>query len=281
MLGGRAFVALVDARGPIDGRTPLATVETRELAPNDWVVIPAGVAHGFLALEPTRLLYLVTNEYDGSDELGFAWDDPAVGVPWPVGRARRRRAPDRVRARRRRTRRSPSWWRASAPRPRPGRDWRRRLPASRLISDGPASSGTLAALSVATFGARLSLYRGPSPSGAVLRKSAVSLVLTLIATLSVAAPSIAAVSSGAKVVIIVGATEGTTSAYRQDADEIYATAIQYTSNVVKVYSPNATWARVKAEVAGASVVIYLGHGNGWPSPYSIRRRSTRPRTASG
>jgi dTDP-4-dehydrorhamnose 3,5-epimerase-like enzyme len=29
------------------------------------------------------LLYLVTNEYDGSDELGFAWDDPAVGVPWP------------------------------------------------------------------------------------------------------------------------------------------------------------------------------------------------------
>jgi len=28
-------------------------------------------------------MYLVTNEYDGSDELGFAWDDPAVGVPWP------------------------------------------------------------------------------------------------------------------------------------------------------------------------------------------------------
>jgi dTDP-4-dehydrorhamnose 3,5-epimerase len=25
----------------------------------------------------------VTNEFDGSDELGFAWDDPAVGVPWP------------------------------------------------------------------------------------------------------------------------------------------------------------------------------------------------------
>jgi dTDP-4-dehydrorhamnose 3,5-epimerase-like enzyme len=26
----------------------------------------------------------VTNEFDGSDELGFAWDDPAVGVPWPA-----------------------------------------------------------------------------------------------------------------------------------------------------------------------------------------------------
>jgi dTDP-4-dehydrorhamnose 3,5-epimerase len=46
-------------------------------------VIPAGVAHGFLALEPLELLYLVTNEFDNSDELGFAWDDPAVGVPWP------------------------------------------------------------------------------------------------------------------------------------------------------------------------------------------------------
>ena len=25
----------------------------------------------------------MTNEYDGSDELGFAWDDPQVRVAWP------------------------------------------------------------------------------------------------------------------------------------------------------------------------------------------------------
>jgi dTDP-4-dehydrorhamnose 3,5-epimerase len=81
---GRAFVALVDVRPVLEGRSPTPTVETRELAEDDWVVIPAGVAHGFLALEPLQLLYLVTNEYDGSDERGFAWDDPAVGVPWPV-----------------------------------------------------------------------------------------------------------------------------------------------------------------------------------------------------
>jgi dTDP-4-dehydrorhamnose 3,5-epimerase len=81
---GRAFVALVDVRPLVDGSGARAIVETRELAVDDWVVIPAGVAHGFLALEPLDLLYLVTNEYDGSDELGFAWDDPAVGVPWPT-----------------------------------------------------------------------------------------------------------------------------------------------------------------------------------------------------
>ncbi len=58
-------------------------VETRELGADEWVVIPSGVAHGFLALDPLELLYLVTNEYDGSDELGFAWDDPVAAVPWP------------------------------------------------------------------------------------------------------------------------------------------------------------------------------------------------------
>jgi dTDP-4-dehydrorhamnose 3,5-epimerase len=81
---GRAYVALVDVRPLVQGNGPSAIVETRELEVDDWVVIPAGVAHGFLALAPLDLLYLVTNEYDGSDELGFAWDDPAVGVPWPV-----------------------------------------------------------------------------------------------------------------------------------------------------------------------------------------------------
>jgi dTDP-4-dehydrorhamnose 3,5-epimerase len=47
------------------------------------VTIPPGVAHGFLALEALELVYLVSNEYDGSDEHGFAWDDATVAVPWP------------------------------------------------------------------------------------------------------------------------------------------------------------------------------------------------------
>jgi dTDP-4-dehydrorhamnose 3,5-epimerase len=80
---GRAFVALVDLRPALADRGGPVT-ETRTLGPDEWVVIPAGVAHGFLALEPLELLYLVTNEHDGSDELGFAWDDPTAAVPWPV-----------------------------------------------------------------------------------------------------------------------------------------------------------------------------------------------------
>ena len=56
----------------------------RVLAADEWVLIPTGVAHGFLALDPLELIYFVTNEYDGTDELGFAWDDPAVAVAWPA-----------------------------------------------------------------------------------------------------------------------------------------------------------------------------------------------------
>ncbi len=79
---GRAFVALVDVR-PMLGGAARPLVETRELHADDWVDIPIGVAHGFLALERLELIYLVTNAYDGSDELGFAWDDALAAVPWP------------------------------------------------------------------------------------------------------------------------------------------------------------------------------------------------------
>jgi dTDP-4-dehydrorhamnose 3,5-epimerase len=80
---GRAFVALVDVRPMLTDPSAGPRVETRELGPDDWVTIPVGVAHGFLALEALDLIYFVTNTYDGTDELGFAWDDPRVGVPWP------------------------------------------------------------------------------------------------------------------------------------------------------------------------------------------------------
>jgi dTDP-4-dehydrorhamnose 3,5-epimerase len=80
---GRAWVALVDVRPTVREASAKPLVETRELGADDFVVIPSGVAHGFLALTALQLLYLVTNAYDGTDELGFAWDDPDAAVPWP------------------------------------------------------------------------------------------------------------------------------------------------------------------------------------------------------
>ena len=70
-----------------------------------------------------------------------------------------------------------------------------------------------------------------------------------------------------KVVIIVGPVAGSTSTYRSDASAAAAEARKYTTNVITIFSPTATWAKVKPALAGASIVVYMGHGNGWPSPY--------------
>jgi gliding motility-associated-like protein len=78
----------------------------------------------------------------------------------------------------------------------------------------------------------------------------------------------AAASSAPKVVIIVGPVGGTTAEYKADSDEAAAAALKYTPNVVKLYSPTATWDVVKPALQGASIVIYMGHGNGFPSPYA-------------
>lgn len=80
---GRALVALVDVRPLVTGTGDRPIVELREAPADTTVTIPTGVAHGFLALEPLDLVYLVSSEFDGSDELGFAWDDPVAAVPWP------------------------------------------------------------------------------------------------------------------------------------------------------------------------------------------------------
>jgi flagellar hook assembly protein FlgD len=71
-----------------------------------------------------------------------------------------------------------------------------------------------------------------------------------------------------KVVVIAGPVGSSNTHYRADADAIAATARKYTSNVVLLKTPRATWSRVKPALQGASIVVYLGHGNGWPSIYA-------------
>ncbi|MFL5725958.1 MAG: hypothetical protein ACJ765_12180 [Chloroflexota bacterium] len=98
-----------------------------------------------------------------------------------------------------------------------------------------------------------------------MRKVFLAAVVIATTLLGLAVPAVAAAESDARIVIIVGAD---TPQYLDDADQLYAEAIRHTANVIRVYSPNATWAAVKAATTGANVVIYLGHGNGWPSPYT-------------
>lgn len=99
-----------------------------------------------------------------------------------------------------------------------------------------------------------------------VRTRAILVVFALLAALFAASPP-SARAAGEKVVIIVGPVGGLTDNYRARGDQIAATAEQAGAQVVKVYSPNATWANVRAAVNGANVIVYLGHGNGYPNPY--------------
>jgi hypothetical protein len=77
----------------------------------------------------------------------------------------------------------------------------------------------------------------------------------------------ATAAAGKKVVIVVGPVGSQTANYIYNAKKLAAQARSYGAAVYEIYSPNATWARVKTYAQGANVLIYLGHGNGWPSPY--------------
>jgi dTDP-4-dehydrorhamnose 3,5-epimerase len=49
------------------------------------VVVPAGLAHGFLTLEDdTQLLYLLSGHHAPGHEIGVRWDDPTLAVAWPA-----------------------------------------------------------------------------------------------------------------------------------------------------------------------------------------------------
>ena len=93
-------------------------------------------------------------------------------------------------------------------------------------------------------------------------------LLALIVALFGAVPSAAAAPRAEpKVVLIVGPAGAATERYRERAEAAARIAEQHTSNVVRLYSPNATWPAVRQALDGAAVVVYLGHGNGWPSRY--------------
>jgi dTDP-4-dehydrorhamnose 3,5-epimerase len=84
---GRVLDIMVDIRrnSPTFGRhfrTELSADNFRQ------ILIPIGFAHGFCTLEPnSEILYKVSNYYSAAHDRGILWNDPELGIEWPVAEA--------------------------------------------------------------------------------------------------------------------------------------------------------------------------------------------------
>lgn len=84
VIRGAIFDVAVDIRrgSPSFGRSIGVTLTAAEPS-RLWV--PAGFAHGYVTLEPdTEVVYKVTSGYAPQAEGGIRWDDPELGIDWPI-----------------------------------------------------------------------------------------------------------------------------------------------------------------------------------------------------
>jgi hypothetical protein len=107
------------------------------------------------------------------------------------------------------------------------------------------------------------------------RLTVFALMAALVVSLGAMAIPQTTRAAGLKVVVVVGPAGSSTSDYRNSAKTYAAIARGYGASVTEIYSPYATWSKVRAAAQGANLLIYLGHGNGWPSPYGPFQRYTK------
>jgi dTDP-4-dehydrorhamnose 3,5-epimerase len=85
VIAGEVFDVAVDLRrsSPTFGRS-VGMVLSAENRRMPWV--PEGFAHGFLVMsEAAEFLYKTTDYYAPEHERSLLWNDPALGIDWPLG----------------------------------------------------------------------------------------------------------------------------------------------------------------------------------------------------
>lgn len=84
VLEGRVFDVAVDIR--VDSPTFRQWAGVELSATNHrQLYVPEGFAHGFCVLDDSALLsYLCTHEFNAEYDAGLAWNDPDIGIEWPI-----------------------------------------------------------------------------------------------------------------------------------------------------------------------------------------------------
>lgn len=82
---GAIFDVVVDLRrgSPTFGRWEGFVLDDASMR---QLYVPIGFAHGFcVTSEVADVVYKCSSYYDAATESGIAWDDPAIGIEWPIG----------------------------------------------------------------------------------------------------------------------------------------------------------------------------------------------------
>ena len=84
VIEGEIFDVAVDVRrgSPTFGRWVGAILTAENFK---QMYVPPGFAHGFAVVSPiAQVEYKCTDFYDPASEIGVAWNDPALGIAWPI-----------------------------------------------------------------------------------------------------------------------------------------------------------------------------------------------------
>ncbi|MEX1297177.1 MAG: FlgD immunoglobulin-like domain containing protein [Candidatus Limnocylindrales bacterium] len=128
-------------------------------------------------------------------------------------------------------------------------------------------------------------HRAPAATSShrALRKDVIRALVILLAIVALVltssalnlVPGVSAAEGVKKAVIVAGPVHSLTAKYKAYAKDIADAAEAQGMETIRIFHPYAPAKRVRNQAQGADLFVYVGHGNGWPSPYGPFQEDTK------